>query len=69
MPVAASASHIVEEYLFDSLTDFEAGLAGMSGSQFRSHSEALAPYVVAGSHHWVVYRVVAQGDRSTPAKT
>jgi hypothetical protein len=28
----------VDEYLFDSLADFEAALAGMSGAQFRSRS-------------------------------
>lgn len=26
----------------------------MAGSQFRPHSEALAPYVVVGSQRWVV---------------
>jgi hypothetical protein len=66
--VGSSASHIVDEYLFDSLADFEAALTGMSGSQFRSHSEALAPYVVAGSQHWVVYRVVSESGGSAPAR-
>jgi hypothetical protein len=64
--VGSSASHIVDEYLFESLADFEAALAGMSGSQFRPHSEALAPYVVAGSQHWVVYRVVGDSAGSVP---
>lgn len=53
-----SASHIVDEYEFDSLADFEAALAGMSAPQFRRHSDALAPFVVAGSQRWVVYRVL-----------
>jgi hypothetical protein len=30
----------------------------MVAPQFRRHSEALAPYVVPGSQHWVVYRVL-----------
>jgi hypothetical protein len=42
----------------DSLADFEAALAGMSGPQFRSHSDALAAFIVPGSQHWVVYRVL-----------
>jgi hypothetical protein len=63
--VGSSASHIVDEYVFDSLADFEAALAGMSGAQFRSHSEALAPYVVPGSQHWLVYRVLAESGGST----
>ncbi|HEY8256177.1 MAG TPA: hypothetical protein VIG08_00820 [Gemmatimonadales bacterium] len=58
--LGASASHVVDEYEFDSLADFEAALAGMSAPQFRSHSEALAAYVVPGSQHWVVYRVMDQ---------
>lgn len=58
--LGASASHIVDEYTFDSLADFEAALASMSGPQFRRHSEALAPYIVPGSQHWVVYRVLEE---------
>jgi len=56
--MGASASHVVDEYEFDSLADFEAALAGMSAPQFRPHSEALAPYIVPGSQRWVVYRVM-----------
>jgi len=33
-------------------------LAGMSAPQFRRHSDALAPFVVPGSQHWIVYRVL-----------
>jgi hypothetical protein len=58
--VGASASHLVDEYTFDSLADYEAALAGMGGPQFRRHSEALAPYIVPGSQHWVVYRVLEE---------
>jgi hypothetical protein len=32
--------------------------AGMAAPQFRKHSEALAPYIVPGFQHWVVYRVL-----------
>ena len=56
--VGPSASHIVDEYEFESLADFEAALAGMSAPQFRRHSDALAPFVVPGSQHWIVYRVL-----------
>jgi len=54
----ASASHLIDEYLFESLADFELALAGMAAPQFRPHSEALAPYIVPGSQHWVIYRVL-----------
>lgn len=56
--VGPSASHIVDEYSFESLADFEAALASMAAPQFRSHSDALAPFIVPGSQHWVVYRVL-----------
>lgn len=58
--VGASASHIIDEYEFDTLADFEAALAGMSAPQFRGHSDALAPYIVPGSQYWVVYRVIEE---------
>lgn len=58
--VGPSASHLVDEYTFDSLADYEAALASMSAPQFRRHSEALGPYIVPGSQHWVVYRVLEE---------
>jgi hypothetical protein len=56
--VGPSASHIVDEYSFESLADFETALASMAAPQFRAQSEALAPFIVPGSQHWVVYRVL-----------
>jgi hypothetical protein len=56
--VGDSASHLIDEYEFESLADFEAALAGMSAPQLRKHSEALAPYIVPGSQRWAVYRVL-----------
>src|SRR4051812_9140187 len=58
--VGPSASHVVDEYLFESLADFEVALSGMAAPQFRAHSDTLAPYVVPASQHWVVYRVLDQ---------
>jgi hypothetical protein len=56
--VGESASHVIDEYLFESLADFEAALAGMAAPQFRAHSDALAPFIVPGSQRWIVYRVL-----------
>jgi hypothetical protein len=56
--IGESASHIVDEYLFESLADFEAALAGMGQPQFKPHSDALAPLIIAGSQRWVVYRTI-----------
>ena len=57
--VGESASHVVDEYVFETLADFETALQGMGAEQFRRHSDALAPFVVPGSQHWKVFRVVA----------
>jgi hypothetical protein len=56
--VGASPSHIVDEYLFDTLADFEAALQGMSQPQFKAHAEALAPLIVPGSQRWEVFHLV-----------
>jgi uncharacterized protein (DUF2126 family) len=57
--IGQSPSHVVDEYEFDSLADFEAALAGMSAPQFRPHAEALAPFIIPGSQRWEVLRVVS----------
>ncbi len=56
--VGRSASHIIDEYVFDSLADFESALAGMGADRFRTHSDRLAPYIVPGSQHWEIFRVI-----------
>jgi hypothetical protein len=58
--VGVSASHVIDEYSFETLADFEAALAGMAAPQFKPHSDVLAPFIVPGSQHWVVYRVLEQ---------
>lgn len=56
--IGASASHIVDEYYFESLADFEAALADMTHPQFTFHSDALAPYIIPGSQEWKIFHVV-----------
>ena len=46
----------------ESLADFEAALAGMAAPQFRTHSDALAPYIVPGSQRWVIHRVLEPAE-------
>lgn len=62
--VGVSPSHLVDEYWFDSLADFEAALAEMAASRFRVHSDALAPCIVPGSQHWLVYRLLEDASES-----
>jgi len=56
--VGVSASHVVDEYVFETLADFEAALAGMSEPRFGGHSDALAPLVVPASQHWEILRII-----------
>ena len=54
----ASPSLIIDEYIFDSMDDFEKALNDMSQPQFRQYSEALAPFVVPGSQKWTIYKLI-----------
>lgn len=65
--VGASASHLIDEYWFYSLADFETALAGMAAPRFKAHSDALMPYVVPGSQHWVIYRVLDEAPGDSPS--
>ena len=56
--VGESAAHIVDEYVFESLKDFEDALGGMSQSQFKSFAEELAKYIIDGSQKWTIHRIV-----------
>jgi hypothetical protein len=57
--VGESPSHILDEYVFASLADFEKAINDMRLPQFKSFSEALAPFVVPGSQKWTIYKIVA----------
>jgi hypothetical protein len=57
--VGESPSYIVDEYLFESLADYEKALADMSQPQFKQYAEAIAPYIVPGSQQWTIYRIVS----------
>ncbi len=56
--IGETASHIIDEYVFETLADFEAALTGMSQPQFKVHSDALAPFIIPGTQKWMVYRVI-----------
>lgn len=56
--VGDSPSHIIDEYIFDSMEDFEKALSDMSQPQFREYSEMLAPLVVPASQKWTVYKMI-----------
>ena len=56
--IGESPSFIIDEYIFESLDDFETALSDMSQPQFRQYSDALAPFVVPGSQKWKVFRII-----------
>lgn len=56
--IGESPSLIIDEYIFETLEDFETALSDMSQPQFRQYSDALAPYVVPGSQKWKIFSII-----------
>ena len=56
--IGASPSHIMDEYLFESLADFEKALDDMRQPQFRQFSDAIAPFIVPASQKWTVFKML-----------
>lgn len=56
--VGESPSLIIDEYIFESLDDFEKALADMSQPQFRQFSEAISSFIVPGSQKWTIYKII-----------
>lgn len=54
-----SPSLIIDEYIFDSMDDFEKALSDMSQPQFKQFSDALAPFVVPGSQKWTIFKTIS----------
>ena len=57
--IGESGAHIVDEYVFDNLDDFEKALADMGQPQFQEFSKAIAPFIVPGTQKWTVYKIVS----------
>ncbi|HEY3295546.1 MAG TPA: hypothetical protein VGL38_08905 [bacterium] len=55
--VGASASHIIHEHLVDELSDWDHALKIVATGRFQKYSDSLAPFIVPGSQHWIIYRV------------
>lgn len=56
--IGDTPSHIIDEYIFESLDDFNKALSEVGQPQFKQYSEAIADLVIPGSQKWVVYRVI-----------
>jgi ATP sulfurylase len=56
--IGQSPSHVVNEYLMDSMADWEKFMSIVATGKFKGFSEEMAKYIVPGSQHWVVLRIV-----------
>jgi hypothetical protein len=54
-----SASHIVDEYVFSSLADFEEALKGMAQPQFKAFAERISSVIVPGTQKWEIFRILS----------
>jgi hypothetical protein len=55
--IGDSPSHVIDEYLFESLDDFTQALQDVGQPQFKQYADAIAQFVVPGSQKWIVYRL------------
>jgi hypothetical protein len=56
--IGTSPTHVINEWVVPSLSDWEAMLKLVGTGKYQKYSESLAPYIVPGSQHWVILRVV-----------
>lgn len=55
--IGSSPSHVISEYLVDSLADWEAMQKLVGTGKYQQHSDAVAKYIAPGSQRWEVLRV------------
>ena len=58
--VGVSPSHVIDSYVFETLSDFEAATKSLSNPLLKPHSDAIAPLIVPGSQQWRVFRLVGE---------
>jgi hypothetical protein len=56
--IGESAAHIVDEYVFQNLEDFQLALADMGKPEFKQFAEAIAPLIVPATQKWNIYRII-----------
>jgi hypothetical protein len=57
--IGVSASHIINEQLVEDVGDWDKALKVVATGRFQKYSDEIAPFIVPGSQHWVVYRIAA----------
>jgi hypothetical protein len=55
--IGASPSHIVNEYVVNSLSDWEGMMKIVATGRYQKYSDEMARYIVPGSQHWQILRI------------
>ena len=56
--IGNSPAHIVDEYVFSSLDEFEKALADMAKPVFKQFAERLAEVIIPGSQKWSIFKII-----------
>lgn len=57
--IGESAAHIVDEYVFNSLDEFEKALADMAQPQFKQFAERMSEVIIPGTQKWQIFKIIA----------
>ena len=57
--IGESAAHIVDEYIFEYLDDFEKALSDMSQQQFKVFAEQMSDVIIPGTQKWQIFKIIA----------
>ena len=56
--IGESAAHIVDEYVFSSLDDFEKAISDMGQPQFKQFAAQISSIIIPGTQKWLIYKIV-----------
>jgi hypothetical protein len=56
--IGVSPSHVVNEYVVDSVSDWEKFMSIVATGRFKGFAEEMAKYILPGSQHWEILRIV-----------
>lgn len=56
--IGKSPAHIVDEYVFRSMDDFEKALADMAKPVFKQFAVQMAGVIIPGSQKWSIFKII-----------
>ncbi|MCC6866375.1 MAG: hypothetical protein IT280_09485 [Ignavibacteria bacterium] len=56
--IGETAAHIVDEYVFEHLEDFEIALNDMSQQQFKTFAQQMAEVIIPGTQKWHIFKII-----------